>query len=108
MKTFNLLPKQIWEPCLKVDVLTLACVYKRFSDKKYDSSGFRMRDSLTTFSLGWKLLMFMKDPLEKPIYKISHRYRRWYVWQSLYGRKVGANFKYFEPAASTEIGNVIS
>ena len=44
----------VWEPYLKLDVLSLAVIYARHSEKMHNMSGFGIKDCLTEASLGWK------------------------------------------------------
>ena len=44
----------MWEPFLRLDVLSLAFIYRRFSNKIYDNIEFGMKDCLKNLSLGRK------------------------------------------------------
>ena len=47
----------MWDPFLRLDVLSLAFIYRRFSNKIYDNIEFDMKDCLKTLSLGRKIKM---------------------------------------------------
>ena len=44
----------IWEPYLRMDILTLAIIYARYSMNMQTITGFGMKDCLSLPSLGWK------------------------------------------------------
>ena len=56
----------MWEPFLRLDVLSLAFMYRRYSDELYDITEFDMKDCLTISSLGWELMMSVGQ--DEPIY----------------------------------------
>ena len=95
----------IWDTCLRLDILTLAFINRRSSDKKYDISESVMKDCLTTSSLGWKLMMSLGQ--DEAIYTSTHSYSEHFPPEHCYGGTVGAKVREFESTALTKNLNVI-
>ena len=90
----------MWDPYLRLDLLSVAFIYRRcsdknydISDKNYDISEFGMKDCSTTPSLGWKLMMSLGQ--DEPFYTYNHQCTRHFIREACYGGIVGANIQEF-------------
>ena len=79
----------MWDLFLRSDVLFLAFIYRRYSDKFSDISEFGLKDFLTTSSLGWELLMSLGQ--DEPVYTYTDQYTRFFKREVCFGGKVAAN-----------------
>ena len=95
-----------WDPYLRLDVLSLAFKYRRFSDKIYVLADFSMKGFSTNSSLVWKLKMSLGQ--DEPIGTYSHPYTRRFLRQAYFGGRVGTSFREFESAANTSHLNIIN
>ena len=85
--------RHIWEPYLKVDVLSLAFIYDRHSMEMHNMSGLGIKDCLTEASLGWKRSgTYNKD---REIYTFNEKYVRDFIRKSIKGGRVAALNRYF-------------
>ena len=101
--------RDIWEPYLRMDILTLAIIYARYSLSMKEISGFGMKDCLSLPSLGWKYFNLTRDQpdLIEPIYTYTDKYMRHFVRQSIKGGKVGAFNQIYESEVSDIIFDII-
>ena len=99
----------IWEPYLRMDILTLAIIYARYSMNMQSITGFGMKDCLSLPSLGWKYFNSKRDQpdLIEPIYTYTDKYIRYFVRQSIKGGKVGAFNQIYESEISDKIFDII-
>ena len=81
----------MWDPYLRLDVLSLAFIYRRSSDKFIDISEFGMKDCLTISSLEWKVMMSLGQA--EPIHTYGHQYTRHFIRETCYGGRVGARIQ---------------
>ena len=96
-----------WLPYLKMDVLSLAFIYARYSMNMDSITGFGMKNCLSLPSLGWKYYNCMRTEENEPIYSYTDKYMRHFVRQSIKGGKVGAFNQYFESTISDKIFKTI-
>ena len=78
---------------MKLDVLSLAFIDRKYSYKRYDNSEFGMKDCLTTSSLRWELRMSLGQ--DEPFYTHSHQNTRYFIRETCYGGRTGANLQKF-------------
>ena len=97
--------KNLWDPCLRTDVLSLAFTYRRYPDKNCHFSEFGKKSFLTITSLGWTLKMSLV--LDEPNYTYSHQHTRHFKREACYGGTVGANKQVFRSTLHTEILEII-
>ena len=88
--------KDEWLPYLKMDVLSLAFIYARYSMNMDSLTGFGMKNCLSLPSLGWKYYNSKRTKEDEPIYSYNDKYMRHFVRQSIKGGKVGAFNQYYE------------
>ena len=101
--------RDIWEPYLRMDILTLAIIYARYSLNMESITGFGMKDCLSLPSLGWKYFNSKRDQpdLIEPIYTYTDKYMRHFVRQAIKGGKVGAFNQIYESKISDNIFDII-
>ena len=92
--------KYLLDPYLRLDVLSKAFLYGRYSDKIYDIGKFGMKNCLTLTSLGWKLTVFLGQ--DEIIYTYNHRYSRPLMREACYGGRVATNIQDFKWSICTE------
>ena len=97
-----------WEPYLKMDILSLAFIYSRYSMNMSSITGFGMKDCLSLPSSGWKHFMTSRTPSEEPIYSYADKYMRHFGRQSIKGGKVGAFNQSYESQISNKVFETIS
>ena len=99
----------ICEPYLRMDILTLAIIYARYSMNMQSITGSGMKDCLSLPSLGWKYFNSKRDQpdLIEPIYTYTDKYIRYFVGQSIKGGKVGAFNQIYESEISDKIFDII-
>ena len=86
---------------MRLDVLSLAFIHRRYTDKIYDLSRFGMRDCLATSSQGWKLRLSLGQ--YELVYTDDHQYTRHFLKETCYGGSVGANIEEYNSSLCTEI-----
>ena len=79
-----------WEPCFKMDILSLAFIYARYAMNMSSITGFGMNDCLSLPSLGWKHFMSSRCVDDQTISAYADKHMRHFVRQSIKGGKVGA------------------
>ena len=97
-----------WEPYLKMDILSLAFIYARYSLNMSSITGFGMKDCLSLHSLGWKHFISSRTPSDEPIYSYADKYMRHFVRHSIKGRNVGAFNQSYESQISDRVFKTIS
>ena len=85
---------------MRLDVLSLPFINRRYSDEIYDLSEFGMKDYFTTSSLGWKLMSSGQD---EPIYTYNHQCTRYFIREACYRGRVGARMLEVHSSLCTEI-----
>ena len=97
-----------WEPYSRMDILSLAFIYARYSMNMSSITGFGMKDCLSLPSLGWKHFMSSRCVDDEPIYSHTDKYMRHFVRQAIKGGKVGAFNQLYESQISDKIFTTIS
>ena len=59
-------------------------------------TGFSMKDCLSLPGLGWKCFNSLRTEDDEPIYTYNDKYMRWFVRQSMKGRRVCAFNQYYK------------
>ena len=86
---------------LRLDVLSLAFIYRRFSYETYDISEFGIKDCLTTTCLGWKNFTFSSQ--DEAIYTYSYQYTRHFITEKCYGGRTAAYIQDFRSSTHARI-----
>ena len=81
----------MWGPYLRLAVLSLAFIYRRYSDKNYDITESGMEYCWTTSFLGWKLKM--SPGRDEPIYIYNNHYKQHFIRETCYRGRVGAKIQ---------------
>ena len=61
----------IWEPYLRMDILTLAFIHARYSMNIQSITGLGMKDCLSLPSLGWKYFNSQRCEDDEPLYSYT-------------------------------------
>ena len=93
-----------WEPYLRMDILSLAFIYARYSMNMSSITGFGMKGCLSLPSLGWKHFMSSRTESDEKIYSYTDKYMR----QAIKGGKTGAFNQSYESPISEKIFTTIS
>ena len=80
--------KDEWLPYVKNDVLCTAHSYARYNKCMEEITGLSMKDCRSAPGLGWKNFNSMRDENDEPIYTYNDKYIKWFVRQSIKGRRV--------------------
>ena len=72
---------------VKNDVLSTAFSYGRYSKAMQDNIGFSMKDSLSRPGLSWKYFNSLRSE-DELIYRYNDKYLRYFVIQSIKGRRM--------------------
>ena len=88
--------KDIWLPYVKNDVLCTAYSYARNIEAMKEITGFSMKDCLSLPGLGWKYFNSLRTEEDQPIYTYNDKYMRWFVRQSIKGRRVCTFNQYYK------------
>ena len=94
----------MWDHSLRLDVLSLAFMNRRYSDKTYESRKFVKKNCLTISSLGRKLNTSVSQ--DGPFYLYNHQYTRFFIRDACHGARFGANIQEFISSLCTEIKTV--
>ena len=97
-----------WLPSLKIDVLSTAFSYARYSKGMEELTGFGMKNSLTLPSLANKYFNSLRDESDEPIYTYNDEFMRHFVRQSIKGGRCSALNQYYKSNFSQEVFNIIS
>ena len=97
--------KYTWDPYLRLHVLSLAFIYRRYSDKIYDIIEFGTKGCLTTSFLGWKLKISLGQ--DEPIYTYNHQCTQYFVREACYRGRVGAKIQEVNSSLCTEIKTIL-
>ena len=100
--------KDEWLDYVKQDVLCTAFSYARYNKAMEEITGFPMKDCLSAPGLGWKYFNSMRDEEDEPIYTYNDKYMRWFVRQSIKGRRVCSFNSYYKSKISHDILKIIS
>ena len=71
-------------------------------------TGFPMKDYLSLTGLGWKILNSFGTGEDEPIYTYNDKYMRWFVRQSIKGRRESAFEQCFKWKISGKLLKIIS
>ena len=82
-------------PYVKNDVLCTAYSYARNCVALKEITGFSMKECLSLPGLGWKYFNSWRTEEDEPIYTYNDKYMRWFVRQSIKGRRVLAFNQYY-------------
>ena len=85
--------KYLWDTYLRLDILSLTFIYRRYSYNIYDIRDFGMKYCWTTLSLGWKLMMSLGQ--NEPFYTYNHQHTRNLKSEACCGARVWANIQLF-------------
>ena len=86
--------KDKWLLYVEKDVLCTAFSYARYSKAMEDITGISKKDCLSLPGLGWKNFNSLRREKDEPIYTYNDKYMRWFVRQSIKGRRVCAFNQY--------------
>ena len=100
--------KSEWLDYVKNDVLCTAFSYARYCKAMEDITGFSMKDCLSLPGLGWKFFNSLRTEDDEPIYTCNDKYMRWFLRQSIKGRRVCAFNQYRKSKHFDDILNIIS
>ena len=100
--------KDIWLPFVKMDVLSTAYCYARYSKAIEEITGFSMKDYLSLPGLGFKFFNSLRTEQGEPLYTYNDKYMRWFVRQAAYGGRVCAFNQYYKSKICDDILNIIS
>ena len=103
----NYLEKQSeWEPYLRLDVISLACVIAKYNKIMKDLCGQNMETNISSPSLTFK--GWLKDNIPKlEINSFTHPYTRWFIRKSIKGGRVSANINYFRSDILKDVGKIL-
>ena len=100
--------KHIWLPYVKNDVLCTAYSYARYCKAMQEITGFSMKDCLSLPGLGWKNFNSLRTKEDEPIYTYNVKYMRWFVRQSIKGRRVCAFNQYYKSKHCVDILKIMN
>ena len=100
--------KNEWLDYVKTDVLCTAFSYARYFKAIEEIKGFGVKNCLSLPDLGWKYFTSLRTEEDEPIYTYNNKYMRWFVRQSVKGRRVCGFNQYYKSKICDEILKIIS
>ena len=97
-----------WLPHVKIDVLSNAFCYTRYTMGIEELTGFGMKNSLTLPSLANKYFNSLKDENDEPIYTYTDPFMRNFVRKAIKGGRCNAFNQSYKSEISDEVFNIIS
>ena len=99
--------KDIWLPYVKNDVICTAYSYARYIKAMEEITGFSMKDCLSLPRLKWKYFNSLRTEEDGPIYTYNDKDMRWFVRQSIKGRRVCSFNQYYKSKHCDDILKII-
>ena len=97
-----------WLPYVKIDVLSTAFCFARYTMGMEELTGFGMKNSLTLPSLANKYFSSLRDENDEPIYTYTHPFMRNFVRKAIKGGGCNAFNQHYKSEFSDEVFNIIS
>ena len=100
--------KNEWLPYVKIDVLSTAFCYARYTMGMEELTEFGMKNSLTLPSLANKFFNSLRDENNEPIYTYTDPFMRYFVRKAIKGGRCNAFNQHYKSELSDEVFNIIS
>ena len=97
-----------WLPYVKIDVLSTAFCYARYTMGMEELTEFGMKNSLTLPALANKYFNSLREENDEPIYTYTDPFMRNFVRKAIKGGRCNAFNQHYKSEISDEVFNIIS
>ena len=97
-----------WLPYVENDVLCTAFSYAPYTKARDEITGSGRIQCLSLPGLGWKYFNNIRTEEDEPVYTFNDKHMRWFVQQSIKGRRVCVSNQYYKSKICDDILKIIS